>query len=211
MWVPEKYAGTHSYVRSDAVHVEAFEAVRRMTSESGYVKLASGPLAHPRLGLDIGGADVNGSARSLIPFMDRWIGVDIVPGPGVDVVADATSITSLVSALGPAPQFDVVLCTEVLEHVAGWREIVANAIRFLVPGGVAFFTAASTDGKTWARRPHGARGELDPPAGEYYGNVHFEALAHQFTWCHVASENRLTYDIETNPSPGDVYAWVRKD
>lgn len=189
------------------MHTEAYDAVRRMVKRSGYSDSAAPGL----LGLDIGGADVNGSARELIPGVQQWVGLDVAPGLGVDVVADATSMVSLVTNLGAAPQFDIILCTEVLEHVAEWRCIVENAWRYLMPEGVAFFTAASTDGKTWARRPHGARGELWPPRGEYYGNVNYRDLAVQLARCETTTGEHATFGMEINPNPGDVYAWIRKD
>jgi SAM-dependent methyltransferase len=189
------------------VHVEAFQAVSRMVVASSYTTKDNGFRTGVR-GLDIGGADVNGSARSLIPYVDRWIGLDIAPGPGVDVVADATDGVCLRAALGSADQFDVVLCTEVLEHVADWRKIVENIWWVLAPGGFAFITAAGC-GPGWGRRPHGARGELDPPEGEYYGNVNAEHLAAWLEDIGVRFDG--TFGVTSRPNPGDVYAWIRKD
>lgn len=191
------------------MHPEALDAVARMTTASGYIKAVSGPLSHPRRGLDIGGADVNGCARSVIPCIDTWIGLDIEPSPGVDVVADFTDLTGLCAPplSWRSEMFDVVLCTEVLEHVADWRAIVENAWHFLARDGFAFFTAAGC-AEGWGRRPHGARGELDPPAGEYYQNVDINQLTE---WLETIVPNCSTFGVHGRPVPGDVYAWIRKD
>lgn len=213
------------------MHPEAMEAVRRMVNTSGYVNapLPDGQrskLVGERLGLDIGGADVNGSAREIIPFVGSWYGLDIAESEGVDLVADATDGVAM-SAYHEL--FDVVLCTEVLEHVKDWRNVLDNAWAVLAPGGFAFFTFAATDNRTFGRRPHGARGEHDVPAGEYYGNVVVdEFLAHLTRVVDQSREldhtlaaerivpavlvgNREQFcGVTTNPNPGDMYAWFRK-
>ncbi|MEU0467299.1 methyltransferase domain-containing protein [Amycolatopsis sp. NPDC006131] len=141
--------------------------------------------------LDLGGADINGTARHLLPNA-TWTGLDIQPGPGVDIVADATTWQ-------PDRVFDVVVCTELLEHVQNWRAVLATAHAALRAGGVLVLTCASN-----GRRPHGARGDMDPAPGEWYGNVDWEdigdELAHLFT----------EYQVVFNPNPGDCYAWGRK-
>ena len=57
--------------------------------------------------LDVGSYDVNGCVRCL--FTD-YIGLDMRPGPNVDIVAMASSIH-----FGD-DLFDVVTCLEMLEH-----------------------------------------------------------------------------------------------
>src|SRR5262249_32046337 len=107
--------------------------------------------------LEIGSWDVNGSVRRLFAGA-TYLGVDIVPGPGVDVVADGASFA-------PEHPPDCVVCTEVLEHTLRAEAIVANAHRMLAPGGVLVLTAA------WAGRlPHSAvdGGRLRPR--EFYSN-----------------------------------------
>jgi SAM-dependent methyltransferase len=213
------------------MHPEALEAVRRMVNTSGYI---NGPrainnetdLPAKRCGLDLGGADVNGTARSVIPDVDVWYGLDIAPGPGVDLVADATDDERMRNY---ADLFDVVLCTELLEHVENWRAVLDNAWSVLAPRGTAFFTFAGTDGHTWARRPHGARGEHDVPKGEYYGNVPLsefgDALDKLLCAAHPLPEIVTTKvpggfeavhdggqraEVWCRPVPGDIYCWFRK-
>jgi SAM-dependent methyltransferase len=93
--------------------------------------------------LEIGSYDVNGSIRSLFES-ENYIGVDLVGGPGVDLVADGQSVDL------PDSNFDVVLSCEVFEHNPFWRETFQNMHRMLEPGGLFIMTCASR-----GRREHG--------------------------------------------------------
>jgi SAM-dependent methyltransferase len=147
-------------------------------------------LSAPWRVLDLGGRDINGSIRDLLPAA-TWTGLDVEAGPGVDLVHDATR---------PWPEgfdrFDLVVCTEVLEHVEKWAALLRTAAHALEPGGpeVLFVTCAST-----GRRPHGASGEMDPPPGEWYANVPPGLLEARLldVFEHVAVEYRA--------NPGDAY------
>jgi hypothetical protein len=119
--------------------------------------------------VDLGGADVNGTIhstiRSAIPHATIDV-VDITPGPGVTVIADARSWR-------PAPGFryDLVVSTECLEHVSQWRRVIDTAAAALRVGGWFVGTAASV-----GRAPHGARGAHLPAPDEHYDNVDPTAL-----------------------------------
>lgn len=150
-------------------------------------------------GLDVGGAYINGSARRLVGTLTgrviHWTGLDIEPGLGVDIVADARK---------PVPddqrgKFDFVLCTEVFEHVCDWSSIVASIFEWLRPGGTAFMTCAST-----GREPHGRRGDPVEP-GEWYRNVKPGQLVAVLSTVGFSSFETMYQD-----KPGDVYAWAKK-
>ena len=91
--------------------------------------------------LEIGSIDVNGTLR---PVIESWgpaqyVGIDVVEGPGVDRVCRAEN---MVSELG-ASSFDVVVATEIIEHVQDWRNVISNIKNVCTPGGVILITTPS--------------------------------------------------------------------
>lgn len=166
-------------VYHNKMHPEAYNAVSLRAQQT---QLAN----KKQWGLDLGGQYVNGSCRDLFPNT-TWVGLDIVPGPGIDIVTDAT-------VWEPEDIYDVILCTEVLEHVERWQEIVRVCSEALVEGGTLFLTCASTH-----RPPHGANGESGVPSVQHYGNVDPEPLRE------IAEKYFSKVDVEYNYPPGDAY------
>jgi hypothetical protein len=74
--------------------------------------------------LEVGSYDVNGSVRPLVEAHGpaSYLGVDQSGGPRVDKVV---SCYDLVDTFGP-DAFDIVISTEMLEHVDDWQRAVAE-------------------------------------------------------------------------------------
>ena len=91
--------------------------------------------------IEVGSLDVNGSFRSLVePFKpERYTGIDIVDGPGVDEICKAENI---ISRYGKET-FDVLIATELLEHVVNWQTIISNFKQALKPSGILIITTRS--------------------------------------------------------------------
>lgn len=109
--------------------------------------------------IEIGSRNINGTVRDHFPNA-TWTGLDLYPGPCVDVVCDATQWT-------PKSQVDLVICCEVLEHTPQVAEICNQAYEWLRDGGRFIGTAAGI-----GRAVHSAidgRKLLHP--GEHYANI----------------------------------------
>jgi SAM-dependent methyltransferase len=120
--------------------------------------------------LDLGGQNVNGSVYGALPAGAVIDVLDIDPGMRVDpdrrissvIVADARTWR-----MTPGTQtYDLVMSTELLEHVEGWVDVVATAHAAVMPGGWFVGTCAGP-----GRAPHGATGAPAPGADEHYANV----------------------------------------
>jgi predicted SAM-dependent methyltransferase len=117
--------------------------------------------------VEFGSRNVNGDVRDLFKRAGVHEGVDVVEGPGVDVVEDAATYT-------PDFECDTVVCLNMLEHAPNAEAILANACRILQPGGWLVFSAGGPD---WP--VHGANGG-DLLAGEFYQPI-TEALLRKWT------------------------------
>ena len=91
--------------------------------------------------LEVGSYDVNGSLR---PILESWgpaeyVGVDIERGPGVDVVCRAEDVVELFGK----ESFDIVISTELLEHVKDWRVVISNIKNICTTNGTILITTRS--------------------------------------------------------------------
>jgi SAM-dependent methyltransferase len=91
--------------------------------------------------LEVGSRNVNGSFRDHISYFGpaSYTGVDAIPGPGVDRVCPAEELLTMFKP----SSFDLVVSTEMLEHVADWRLVVSNLKQLLKPGGALVLTTRS--------------------------------------------------------------------
>lgn len=134
--------------------------------------------------VEIGSADINGSVRGYFQSTD-YVGVDLIPGPGVDVVGQGEDVR-----LGR--EFDVAVSTECLEHNPKYFETFENMVRHTRPGGLVLFTCATT-----GRPEHGTERSTpeDSPGTmvkgwNYYKNVEADDL-HAFPFDSVFESHRF--------------------
>lgn len=173
------------------MHVQAYEFVERATDDLR--RRGGGRMPPDTTVLEIGSLDVNGSVRPLFVGATSYHGVDIVDGPGVDEVADATTWV-------PPRAYSVVVCAEVLEHAPAWRDILAMMWQATEPGGRLIMTCA-----TDPRPPHSAVDGLSVRPGEHYANVPVRAviaIAQQWP--------KSTWSIEWARGRGDLYLTATK-
>jgi len=91
--------------------------------------------------LEVGSLDLNGSFRSIVEEYNpnKYVGVDLVKGPGVDEICD---VINLIKYFG-SEKFDVLIATELLEHVKEWKIVVNNFKKIVKPDGLIFITTRS--------------------------------------------------------------------
>lgn len=105
--------------------------------------------------LECGSHAASGTARALFVDCD-YTGLDVRPGPGVDVVCGAHEYQD-------AGGFDVILSTQMLEHDPHWRDSLANMVSLLAPGGALLLS--------WAGPGWPAHGTGEPGWPDYYRNL----------------------------------------
>jgi SAM-dependent methyltransferase len=120
--------------------------------------------------LEIGSYDVNGSVRRVFAAAKRYVGIDLVRGPGVDVVQYGHTVSAADGS------FDVVISGECLEHDEHWRETFATMCRLTRPGGLVAFTCASR-----GRPEHGTHrtDQRESPGTQSRGLDHYQNLGEQ--------------------------------
>src|SRR2546426_1965120 len=89
----------------------------------GFRALTAKDVTNKRI-LEVGSRSVNGSLRQIVESLmpNEYTGVDLEPGPGVDMIC---GVERVVKTFGQA-SFDVVISTELLEHVLDWRSAISN-------------------------------------------------------------------------------------
>lgn len=86
--------------------------------------------------LEVGSLNVNGSVRDFAePLAGMYFGIDIVSGPGVDLVQDATAMSG--------DGWGLVVCTEMLEHARDWRAAVSHLKQAVDEGSLILLTTRS--------------------------------------------------------------------
>jgi 2-polyprenyl-3-methyl-5-hydroxy-6-metoxy-1,4-benzoquinol methylase len=91
--------------------------------------------------IEIGSHDINGTLRAFVESRNpaEYIGVDIEKGPGVDIICDAKKIIEHFEK----ESFDIVIATELIEHVREWRKVISNIKNICRPNGIMLITTRS--------------------------------------------------------------------
>lgn len=89
----------------------------------------------------MGSLYVNGTARDIVDplYPEKYIGIDVRPGPGVDLVCDAAD---LLKTFAPE-SVGAVVCVSTLEHCQDWWRVFLNMKTVLRPEGFMYFAVPS--------------------------------------------------------------------
>ena len=87
--------------------------------------------------LDVGSKDYGTTQdlRSIFAASDRYLGVDLQGGPGVDLTLDLTESFERIDAELDGVRFGTIFCLSVLEHCRQPFEMADNLTRLLAPQG----------------------------------------------------------------------------
>jgi SAM-dependent methyltransferase len=146
--------------------------------------------------VEIGSLNINGSVRK---FFEKcvYIGVDVGPGPGVDVVCLGHEYHM------PDNSFDVSISCECFEHDPYYIKTFENMVRLAKSGGLVVFSCATT-----GRKIHGTKQE-EPQSSpltvnlgwDYYKNLEEEDFTQKMNFDSLFSE----YEFSKNTDSFDLY------
>ena len=149
--------------------------------------------------VEIGSLDINGTVRGFFEQPTEYIGVDLGPGRGVDVVCEGQDYD------GDANSFDVAISVECFEHNPHWQATFLNMVRMVRDEGLVVMTCATT-----GRPEHGTSrsdagsSPLTVSKGwEYYKNLTEADFRAAFELDGMFSE----YCFNVNTSSHDLYFW----
>jgi SAM-dependent methyltransferase len=125
-------------VADPAMHPSSFENMQKCYDR--YLAAQSVEPDRRWVVVEVGSADVNGSYRAIFPSQSfRYVGCDLMPGPGVDLVLDDPYRLPLRDA-----HADVVISGQMLEHCEFFWLAFGEMLRILKPEGYLFLIAPSS-------------------------------------------------------------------
>src|SRR6478736_5285158 len=93
--------------------------------------------------LEVGSYNINGTIRDLFAEVIDYTGLDLGPGPGVDIVSD-------INDYDDPDGYNVVISMEMLEHCKEWEKALLKMYKLTKSGGLFVLTCAGP-----ARHEHG--------------------------------------------------------
>jgi SAM-dependent methyltransferase len=114
--------------------IEALHDTSRLTAEAFFECYAS---PGDRI-LDVGSMNVNGSLREAAPPTASYIGVDVTPGRGVDLVLEDPYRLPFVDA-----EFDLIVSASCFEHAEFFWETFLEMCRIVKPTGFIYLSVPS--------------------------------------------------------------------
>ncbi len=149
--------------------------------------------------VEIGSLDINGSVRKFFDAPFEYVGLDVAPGRGVDIVCEGQDYDA------PDASFDVAISAECFEHNPQWKATFNNMLRLVRNGGLIVMTCATT-----GRPEHGtARSDAgSSPLTVAKGWDYYQNLTEDDFWeVWDFDEMFSSYSFSTNNRSHDLYFW----
>ena len=167
------------------MHAEVVEYIRKVREEFPAF------FSNVRV-LDCGSLDINGNNRWA--FADtEYTGLDILDGDNVDVVSDVATYAHMHQG-----EYDVVICTEMLEHDAQYENSLTGFLQLLRPYGLLLITCAGT--KRAEHGTHSCNPQDSPATLDYYRNIDRTDIL-----THYGNGEFITFSIEEGRDGQDLY------
>lgn len=150
--------------------------------------------------LDVGAYDINGCNRYL--FADyNYLGIDVAPGKNVDIV---TPIHEFNTTL----RFDVIVCTNMLEHDMHWKKSIAKMIELTKSNGLIMIQ--SFIGVEHGTTEHFAHDSLTAKINDEEWNNYYYCVMPQdisSTFDLYKEFKHFSLGIQPNPPNEDLIFW----
>jgi len=117
--------------------------------------------------LEVGSRNVNGTARDYFSCCE-YLGIDLSKGPGVDLVESALDHRER------KIRYNVIVCTETLEHDSCWSGTLQAMRSMLHRHGLLIITAAGPNRPEHGTHEHTP--EDSPETLDYYRNITKEMI-----------------------------------
>lgn len=145
--------------------------------------------------LEVGSLNINGSVRQFFEKPLEYIGVDLGPGPGVDMVCSGHELPFAENL------FDITISCECFEHNQFWEETFQNMHYCTKDGGLIVMSCA-TDGRP-EHGTHGANPFDAPFTNDYYRNLNVNDFSVAFQLDKMFSD----WHFSINHASHDLYFW----
>lgn len=148
--------------------------------------------------VEVGSLNINGSVRRFFSQPTFYVGCDLGPGPGVDIICPGHKLPF------HDETFDVSISCECFEHDLHWSQTFSRMVELTKPMGLVIFSCATTgraEHGTSQNNPHDA-----PFTNNYYKNLTEKDFLDVFDF----EKHFYKYEFLVNQRSHDLYFWGQK-
>ena len=158
--------------------------------------------------LEVGSYNHNGTVRELFSDSANYVGVDIIPGPCVDIVGDINNEEFREFVFELHDGYNIIVSTETLEHTP-WKPLLSSMVQLLDNYSDKLYMVLTCAGDN--RPAHSFDGNQRLRPNEWYQNVNKgELLA--FVTEELNKKFEETHEfivvVDSNPGDYDTYLYV---